>query len=116
MEIVALEADAQAELYFSWAVDLPFQRTPIGLFAEDEAREARIVHLVMVEHVREDGRKLHMESLRDHDVLLDAQVDVPVRKAAKGSGAAIVSRVYPQNRDTMAAPEPFAAFRTGTST
>ena len=38
MEMIGLEADAQAEFDFSRTVDLPFQRTPIGFFAEHEAR------------------------------------------------------------------------------
>src|SRR2546430_1449909 len=67
-----LEADAQTKLHLTGGVDLPFQSTPIVRFADDEAGIARIEHLIMVEHVREDGRKLQMIPFRDHYVLLDA--------------------------------------------
>src|SRR6266404_1018495 len=98
-ETVGLKADAQTELNLTRRVDLPVdESTPVVRFTEDKAGVAGIEHLIMVEHVCKDGRKLHMEPLGDHDVLLHAQVHVVERHASKSPGTTIVSRVYTQDR------------------
>src|SRR6266481_7928809 len=93
-----LEADAQTKLHLTRGVDLAFQSAPIVRFANDEARVAWVEQLIVVEHVREDGRELQMVPFGDQNVLFDAQVHIPERQAAKSPGTTIVPEVDAQDR------------------
>ena len=61
----------------------------------------RVGELVMVENVGEDGLEFGAKALVDVDVLLDLEVDVPERHAAKHAAAASTA-VQSQNRVTDA--------------
>ena len=89
-----LEAHADAKLYLPRVVDLSIEGAPIPGVAK---LQDGVEQLVMVEDVRKDGAELHAEALRNHDVLLDAEVHVPEGLTAEIARTAVMPIVETQD-------------------